>query len=166
MFLLVPATMTGMSRPDHQRAADYVAARRGALRMTQADLAEKAGVDVKTVTNLESGGRWPIARNRAKIATALGWEPGDMVVIANGGEPTFAAGDADASEREVADMLALRPDLRERFDQLSPAARSEFLHIFRESQETLSAMRQQQEDLLRRRIERLASSDFEHPVES
>jgi len=41
--------------------------------MTQQDLADAAGVDLKTVYNLESGSRWPIARTRVAISRALGW---------------------------------------------------------------------------------------------
>ena len=42
--------------------------------MTQQELADTAGVDLKTVYNLESGTRWPIARTRAAISAALRWE--------------------------------------------------------------------------------------------
>lgn len=42
--------------------------------MTQQGLADAAGIDLKTVYNLESGTRWPIARTRVAIAVALGWE--------------------------------------------------------------------------------------------
>src|SRR6185437_10027978 len=56
-----------------RRAGSAVAARRGELDMTQQDLADAAGVDLKTVYNLESGSRWPIARTRVAISRALGW---------------------------------------------------------------------------------------------
>ncbi|MBX6769581.1 MAG: helix-turn-helix domain-containing protein, partial [Actinomadura rubrobrunea] len=42
---------------DRARVAKYVAARRGALGLTQERLAERAQVTVKTVYNLESAGR-------------------------------------------------------------------------------------------------------------
>jgi transcriptional regulator with XRE-family HTH domain len=61
-----------------------VAARRGELGMTQQGLADAAGVDLKTVYNLESGGRWPIARTRVAIAAALGWEGDALAAIAGG----------------------------------------------------------------------------------
>jgi transcriptional regulator with XRE-family HTH domain len=67
---------------DLQRVGRAVAARRGELGMTQHDLADAAGVDLKTVYNLESGNRWPIARTRAAIAAALGWETGEFAAIA------------------------------------------------------------------------------------
>lgn len=50
--------------------------------MTQQELADAAGVDIKTIGNLESRGRWPIARTRARIEKALGWEPGELQRIA------------------------------------------------------------------------------------
>lgn len=50
--------------------------------MTQQELADAAGVDIKTIGNLESRGRWPIARTRARIEKALGWEPGELQHIA------------------------------------------------------------------------------------
>ena len=65
-----------------QRAARAVAARRGELRMTQSELGAAAGVDTKTIGNLESRGVWPIARNRAAIEQALGWPVGEMARIA------------------------------------------------------------------------------------
>ena len=57
-----------------RRVGRAVAARRGELGMTQQELADAAGVDIKTVYNLESGTRWPIARTRAAISAALGWQ--------------------------------------------------------------------------------------------
>jgi len=69
-----------------QRAASAVAARRGELRMTQGELGAAAGVDVKTIGNLESRGTWPIARTRAKLEEALGWPVGEMARIATAEE--------------------------------------------------------------------------------
>ena len=70
-----------------QRVGRAVAARRGQLGMTQQELADAAHVDLKTVYNLESGTRWPIARNRAAISAALNWEGDGMIAIADGGTP-------------------------------------------------------------------------------
>ena len=66
-----------------QQAARAVEARRGELRLTQQQLADAAGVDVKTIGSLESRGRWPIARTRAAIERALKWPPGEMARIAD-----------------------------------------------------------------------------------
>lgn len=67
-----------MAVMDRQRAARAVTARRGQLGLTQQELADAAGVDIKTIGNLESRGRWPIARTRARIENALGWQAGEM----------------------------------------------------------------------------------------
>jgi DNA-binding XRE family transcriptional regulator len=55
--------------------------------MTQLELADAAHVDLKTIYNLESGTRWPIARTRAAISAALRWETDALGVIAAGAEP-------------------------------------------------------------------------------
>lgn len=69
-----------------QRAARAVAARRGELGMTQQELASVAGVDTKTIGNLERRGRWPIARTRALMEKALHWPVGEMERIASSDE--------------------------------------------------------------------------------
>lgn len=55
--------------------------------MDRAELAAEAGVDAKTVYNLERRGKWPIAVTRAKIEAALRWAPGEMETIASAPEP-------------------------------------------------------------------------------
>jgi transcriptional regulator with XRE-family HTH domain len=69
-----------------QRAAQAVAVRRGKLGMTQQDLAREAKVDAKTIGNLETRGKWPIARTRARIEEALGWPDGEMTRLAADGD--------------------------------------------------------------------------------
>jgi DNA-binding XRE family transcriptional regulator len=66
-----------------KRAAQAVAARRGELGMDRGELADTAGVDPKTLYNLEVKGRWPIAVTRAKIEKALHWQSGEMERIAS-----------------------------------------------------------------------------------
>lgn len=73
---------------DRRRAGRYVAARRGALGMTQEELAKAAEVDGKTIWSLEKGERWPIQRNRARIERALQWREGDLDVVASDGFPS------------------------------------------------------------------------------
>ena len=51
--------------------------------MTQQELADHAGVDLKTVYNLESGTRWPIAKTRAAVSAALQWEGDALTAIAD-----------------------------------------------------------------------------------
>lgn len=100
---------------DRERVAKYVVARRGALGLTQEQLAERAGVTVKTIYNLESGGRWPQARTRGAIEEALHWRPGDLVRIAEGQEPTWAKPaepDMDTVLRELRELESYFADLR------------------------------------------------------
>lgn len=63
---------------DRQRAIRFVIARRGELGMTQAQLAEAAGVAERTVRSLEIGEAWPWARNLAAIARALKLDAGEL----------------------------------------------------------------------------------------
>jgi len=96
VFLNVPVAVSrefphheGVAKSDEVRQVGRaVAARRGELGMTQQDLADEAGVDIKTVYNLESGGHWPIAKNRAALSVALHWEADALNVIAAGGDPS------------------------------------------------------------------------------
>ncbi len=52
--------------------------------MTQQELSNAAGVDLKTVYNLESGTRWPIAKTRVAVSAALRWEGDALTAIADG----------------------------------------------------------------------------------
>ncbi|WP_131739386.1 helix-turn-helix domain-containing protein [Actinomadura roseirufa] len=99
---------------DRERIAKYVAARRGSLGLTQERLAERAGVTVKTIYNLESGERWPQARTRSAIEDALQWRPGDLARIGEGREPLGVPSPAGADEalRELAELNAYFADLR------------------------------------------------------
>ena len=60
------------------RAGQATAARRGRMDLTQEELASKAGVSARTIGDLESGKRWPIARNRTRIELALEWPDGEI----------------------------------------------------------------------------------------
>ncbi|MEV8635661.1 helix-turn-helix transcriptional regulator [Streptosporangium sp. NPDC051023] len=76
-------------RRDLERAAAYVVARRGEMGLSRPALATAAGIDTKTLYNLESATRWPQAGNRSALEAALGWQQGDLAKIAEaGGEPT------------------------------------------------------------------------------
>ena len=67
-----------------RRAAGRVAlARRGELGLTQAEVAERAGVDVQTYRTLETGERWPIAKSLAAISAVLGFSSGYLRDVAD-----------------------------------------------------------------------------------
>jgi transcriptional regulator with XRE-family HTH domain len=98
---------------DRERVAKYVVARRGSMGLTQEQLAERAGVTVKTIYNLEAGERWPQARTRSAIEAALDWRPGDLVRIGEGLEPApSASADMSAALRELAELNAYFADLQ------------------------------------------------------
>ncbi|WP_067482590.1 helix-turn-helix domain-containing protein [Actinomadura hibisca] len=96
---------------DRERVAKYVVARRGSLGLTQERLAERAGVTVKTIYNLETGERWPQARTRAAVEAALQWRAGDLVRVGEGREPAGAAPLGEAL-RELEELNAYFADLR------------------------------------------------------
>lgn len=64
-----------------------VVERRTTLGMNQRDLAMRADVTPATLRSLEQDRRWPQDVNRAKIEQALGWAPGSLEAIRDGGEP-------------------------------------------------------------------------------
>lgn len=69
--------------------------------MTQADVAIKASVSARSVHNLESGATWPQAANRERIEQALGWAPGSLEAIRDGGEPTELDGDGPSQSKSL-----------------------------------------------------------------
>lgn len=89
---------------DWTRAGNAAAARRGELELTQAQLAARAGVDAKTIYNLEVAGRKPIARNRTRIETALDWPPGQLERIASD-SPVIVPPRMAATTDEAIDLL-------------------------------------------------------------
>jgi transcriptional regulator with XRE-family HTH domain len=96
-----------------------VADRRGALDMTQQELADSASVDVGTIRNLESGKRWPQARKRAAIEAALRWSSGDLNRLRKGGQVSPVPAEVDigggdvvhVGDEEITDPEALRRSL-------------------------------------------------------
>lgn len=88
------------------RLGDAIRRRRVALRLTQEDLADKAGVSVNTIRNLEQGRR---ARELTlpRITDALGWVGGSYFLILDGGDPLVE----ETPEEENDDALRLeRPE--------------------------------------------------------
>lgn len=75
------------------KVGDQVVTRRAELGLSRAELARRADVDPKTLQTLERDRRWPQDVNRAKIEQALGWAPGSLEAIRDGGEPTELDGD-------------------------------------------------------------------------
>lgn len=63
------------------------------VEMTNAQLAQLAKVDAKTVNDFVAGRRWPQRKSLSRITTALGWAPARLEAILSGvtDEPTEAA---------------------------------------------------------------------------
>ncbi len=116
-----------MSRKlDHDRVARRVKARRGELRYSQRELAERAGVDVKTINSLEAASRWPQVTKRAAIEDALHWRSGSLLRIAEGGEPgDLMTADAEAATVEGsahdATVTTIEGRASARLDEISQA---------------------------------------------
>lgn len=95
---------------DWRRLAQFVKTRRLTLGLTQGDLADKAGVSLGVITDLESGrsrGRYP--HKLPLVEVALEWEPDSAARILDGERP-----------EEQGAPLTVRP--------ISPAARQEVLN--------------------------------------
>lgn len=74
------------------RLADAVRARRSALRLTQQELADNAGVNVMTIRNLEGLRRFTrMPATVGKVERALGWEVGSAEAVLSGGDPTLVS---------------------------------------------------------------------------
>lgn len=83
------------------KVGDQVVTRRAELGLSRAELARRADVDPKTLQTLEQDRRWPQDVNRAKIEQALGWAPGSLEAIRDGGEPTELAGDGPSQSKPL-----------------------------------------------------------------
>lgn len=68
---------------------EAVQTRRSELGLSRAELARRADVDPKTLQSLEQDARWPLDVNRARIEAELGWAPGSLDSLREGGEPTL-----------------------------------------------------------------------------
>lgn len=95
------------------RLANAIRAAREALSLSQAGLAELAGISEGSVQNLESGKpRTRMPQSLPKVEPHLGWAPGSGVAILNGGDPTpLPASSTPAgpsSEDKLREKLPLR----------------------------------------------------------
>ena len=128
-------------KKDWPRLAAAIKAAREARGMTQVELADAAGVVETTVQNLEDENR-TYARTPPSlkhIERALGWAPGSVTAVLEGGEPTSMP----ESSQEAPDMaegmpLLMSSELRQGkvvdtvvADLSRPGARSKFLVIWK-----------------------------------
>lgn len=97
------------------KLAAAIRAAREARGLTQAALAERAGVSENTVQNLEDVSRRPsrMPQSLAKVEPHLGWAAGSAGAILQGGEPTPApAVRDDPAGRRGSDKLRSKLPLR------------------------------------------------------
>ena len=118
----------------------------GQLGLTQQQLAERARLDVTTISTFFNGHHWPQSRTRAKIEAALGWPVGALADVASGGEVPGAPPVADADPVEA--TIAAIPHLLEEDREL-------FLKVYRTRRDEHTARRLAD---LREMLERLRDS--------
>lgn len=113
--------MAGQQHSDRAEVGELMAAMRAERKLSPAELARRADVDVKTVRNLENGTRWPQDVTRAKLEKALGVRPGLIRDLLDGREerarvrnalrhgelstwPRLLDGEVNTDESEQADV--------------------------------------------------------------
>lgn len=109
-----------MTKWDKKRAGRAAKARREQLRLTQEELAVRAGVSRSTVYSLETFANDSLRRNNLRrISTALGWTPDSLQAIGEGGDPedAIASAPGDASG-QLAQIIEGLSDLREGLNTL------------------------------------------------
>lgn len=75
-----------------QRLGQRVAADRGRLRWSTADLAAHAGLSVRTIEYIEAGHRANYSSTtKSKIEAALGWKGESFDRVMTGGSPEYSA---------------------------------------------------------------------------
>lgn len=84
-----------------QVAGRAIRLRRGELGMTQGALASKAGVDPKTISNVETGKNWPHTESQSRIERTLGWDSGTLERIAERPADYSASGLGDLIPRAL-----------------------------------------------------------------
>jgi transcriptional regulator with XRE-family HTH domain len=75
----------------HERLAGAIDARRLQLGLSWVQLSEASGVSDVTLRNIRRGRSEPNALTAHKIETALGWAPGSVEALYEGGQATPAA---------------------------------------------------------------------------
>lgn len=93
------------------RARAVVASQMARLRMSRADVADRAGIDPGTLGDFLDGRRWPKAPTQGKIEDALELESGTIATVAAGAE--WAVGGLDEDQKPTRDedsLLFQRPE--------------------------------------------------------
>jgi predicted transcriptional regulator len=85
---------------DRNRAVGAVVARLSQLEATTGRIASEAGISENTLRDFLAGKTWPIVRTLGRIEKVIGWPPGSIESIANGGPIPKLATEAEESTRE------------------------------------------------------------------
>ena len=117
-----------------RRASDVVAAWLAHQRRNPAWLVAETGADPGTIGDFLNGSRWPKLGTQGKIEAALGWRPGTIRQIGNGGPvPEIASGrpqdrvpvGANVDPDLIAELNAASPETIEAIRAVLRAARRE-----------------------------------------
>lgn len=94
---------------NQQRASDAVAAWLASRKLNPAWLVDETGADPGTISDFLNGTRWPKLSTQGKLESALGWEPGTIRRIGNGGPvpPLSESVSGDTDSRPVSEQDAL-----------------------------------------------------------
>lgn len=91
-----------------RRASDRVAAWLSENERNPSWLVRATGADPGTIGDFLNGKRWPKTGTQGKIEHALGWPPGAIRVLADGGDPWLLGWDLSTRPRAaVSDALTL-----------------------------------------------------------
>lgn len=97
-----------------------IAARRAELKLTQSQLAERAGISQRSVQDLENGAeRTYTKRTLSRLELALYWTPGSIDAIRADGEPTETE-PTNAIQGRVTPLDVLVPMPHDTFAGLTP----------------------------------------------
>jgi transcriptional regulator with XRE-family HTH domain len=96
--------------PDHERLDRAIQDRAVELDLSYLQLAERAGISDVSLRNFRKGRGVLRPRNQRRLEVALGWAPGSIGALLDGGEPAQAAPDDQVSADELREMIAETED--------------------------------------------------------
>lgn len=111
-----------------KRLADVMNQRRRQLRMQWIDVAERAGMGVQNLLRIRTGQIGISEKAADGIDDALGWEPGSVEKILNGGKPTplggnTAEGKPSGAGADESDLSALFAEIEHLNEEIQTRAR-------------------------------------------
>jgi transcriptional regulator with XRE-family HTH domain len=125
--------------PDRQRLADALRKRRAELRLTQTAIADRAGVSLATVNQMERGGRDGYRTiSMALVEEVLRWAPGSIDTLLAGGDATPLP-EPQALSLVPADPASLPAELAEMVEQLPVEQQERWTRLARALAESLAS---------------------------